>query len=220
MNAQGSRTSLSTATILIDRALGILGMVIVSISALILLGREFTVDLQEFIPEKWHMPIFLILLILVAVGGILLAFWLQKPKQSGRLIRAWNLVKENVGLLVIALLISIAAHIIFSLAHYFLFVELHPLSPLEVIAVVLTPQLARSIPVSILGISAGEGLMVASQMMVGVARETALIITFISLTSRYFFAFLGFLIEFLEDGMKFFRNKPSNKITDNPTERE
>ena len=64
---------------------------------------------------------------------------------------------------------------------------------------------------SVLGISAGEGLMVASQILVGVPRDIALIIIFITLSTRYLFAFLGFIIELFNDGTEFFKQKPSIK---------
>jgi len=82
---------------------------------------------------------------------------------------------------------------------------LFPVSYIEAVAIILTPQLARSIPISVLGISASEGLMVPSLMMAGMTREIALTITVLSLLGRYSFAFLGFLWEFLESGLSFFK---------------
>ncbi|MCJ7519669.1 MAG: flippase-like domain-containing protein [Anaerolineaceae bacterium] len=205
------KTSYATASILIDRALGIIGMALVSICALLLLGKRMTFSLKNILPDTLLLPIILGILVIFVIVMFLFLHWVRQPRQTKRLSRAWDIIRDKFGIILISLGISIVGHLVFSLAHSFLFVELYPLSWLETIAIILTPQLARSIPISVLGISAGEGLMVASQMMAGMPRETALIITIISLFGRYFFAFLGFLLEFLKDGVSFFKQVKENK---------
>ncbi|HUV15794.1 MAG TPA: hypothetical protein VMW28_04445, partial [Pelolinea sp.] len=173
-------------------------------------------NLAEIIPEILHLPLIVLLTLIAASILVVGFFWLRNPSQKGRLARAWVLVRGNIPLLSFAFLVSILAHLVFSLAHYFLLEELFPLSIPEIIAVILTPQLARSIPISVLGISAGEGLMVSGQMMIGMPKETALVITLVALASRYFFALLGFLIEFVRDGIRFFTKvkTPEDDMTD------
>jgi hypothetical protein len=58
-------------------------------------------------------------------------------------------------------------------------------------------------------------MMVASQMMVGIPRESALLITLISLISRYFFALVGFIIEMLTDGIGFMKKAGNSGVTEN-----
>lgn len=218
LNSRGSRTTLSTASILIDRALGIGGMLAVSLASLALIGQKIVINIEDLVPQELITPLVILVMlvfVLVIIGGFI---WLRNPVQKQRFVRAWSMVKNNIPLLIFAFLTSMAAHVIFSLAHFFLLRELFPLNPLEIIAVILTPQLARSIPVSVLGISAGEGLMVAGQMMIGIPKETALLVTLAALASRYFFAILGFLIEFLRDGIHFFKQvRPtSDEGSDDP----
>ena len=215
LNSKGSRTSLSTASLLLDRALGIAGMLVVSLISLAFIGRRIQFDLNALIPERLIVPLVIVLVVLVALAATFAVFWLRNPLQQDRLRRAWGLVKSNLVIIGIAFLVSMAAHVVFSLAHYLLLTYLYPLGLVETIAVILTPQLARSIPISVLGISAGEGLMVAGQMMAGIPQETAMVVTLVALASRYFFAFVGFLIEFLKDGIGFFKKTREPQAEEN-----
>lgn len=214
LNSKGSRTTLSTASLLLDRALGIGGMLAVSLISLALIGRRIQFDLNALIPERFILPLvigFSVTAVLAVMFGF---FWLRNPLQQDRLKRAWELVKSNLSIIGIAFLVSMAAHVVFSLAHYLLLSYLYPLGLIETIAVILTPQLARSIPISVLGISAGEGLMVAGQMLTGMPRETAMVVTLVALASRYLFAFVGFLVEFLKDGIGFFKKAREPQVDD------
>ena len=218
LNNKGSNTTFSTASILIDRALGIGGMLIVSLTSLALLGSQINLNIPEAISDSLSLPVILagIGLILIIITATI--WWLRKPAQKEKLASAWELIKDNIPGLLYALLISCVAHIIFSAAHYFLLEEIYPLDLITTIAVILTPQLARSIPISVLGISAGEGMMVAGQMMIGMSKESALIITMLSLAARYFFALLGFLIEFLHDGIRFFKQVSPSVNDESPAD--
>jgi hypothetical protein len=92
------------------------------------------------------------------------------------------------------------------------------LNPVELTAVILTPQLARMIPISVLGFSPGEGMMIASQMMAGISRETAVLITLITLISRYFFALIGFILEIFTDGLGFLKRTSEPRDMDTTEE--
>ena len=180
-------------------------MVIVSLCAFLLIGRKFTFNLQNLIPESFLWPIIISFVIVFILALIIFIRWASKPKQTSRISQAWKIIQGKFALLFVALGITIAGHLTFSLAHIFLFKYLFPVSFVESVALILTPQLARSVPISVFGISASEGLMLPSLMMAGMSREIALTITVLTLLGRYFFAFSGFLWEFLESGLSFFK---------------
>ena len=206
LNSKGNKTAASTAAILIDRAVGISSMALVSLAALLLMGQQLEINLQDLIPARFFLPFTIGVLFLLVIGGLLAWRWIRKADLRKKLERAWELFTGNIKTITYSFFISCFAHLLFSSAHYFLFRQVFSLPLVDIIGVILTPQLARSIPVSVLGISPGEGLMVASQMMVGMTRETAVTITFISLLGRYILALLGFLLELLSDGIRFFKN--------------
>ena len=200
----------TTTGIFIDRLIGITTMILDSIIVLLLMRQDFSINLEEYIPGSYVVPI---IIGAVFVTGTVLVLFTRLMRKSDYLIKiknAWDLVKKNKHLIFYATLISIASHIIFSLSHVVLFQSLFPIPYLSVIGVILTPQLARSIPISLFGISGGEGMMIVSQMMIGLPQNTALVITLTSLFARYFFALCGLVIEILTDGLKFIK-KLSNK---------
>ena len=198
----------TTTSIFIDRLLGISTMVIDSIIVLILMGQDFSLDIEGFIPKRYYYPIIAGVILLGVVSLFLAYQWMKSNHFPEKIIDAWKRIKQNRIKLAAALIVSLIAHIMFSISHIVLFQKLYPLPILSIIGVILTPQLARSIPISILGISGGEGLMVFSQMLIGLPESTALTITFISLFARYFFAFCGFIFELLSDGLSFFKTLP------------
>lgn len=214
MNSKGNKTTLSTAIILIDRASGALSMALVSIAALLLMGQKIEIPIHDWLSQDWVLPVILVVIVLIGIGVYTYFRVIQNDKFKQKMINAWEILSSNLDALALSILISIVAHIIFSLSHYFIFNEIYPLNPVELVAIVLTPQLARTIPISVLGFSPGEGMMVASQMMVGIPRETALVITLITLTSRYFFALVGFLLELLTDGIGFFKKARKTQEVD------
>ena len=215
LNSKGNTSAQSTAVILIDRASGILGMVIVSIAALLLMGRKINFSISQIIPANLILPVILVTVAVVMIGIFIFFSLMRNVRFASRIQNGWKTIASNIPTLFISLGISIAAHITFSLSHIFMFNEIFPLEPIELIAVILTPQLARTIPVSVLGFSPGEGMMVASQMMAGIPREAALLITLISLFSRYFFALVGFIIEMLTDGIGFMKKAGGSGGTEN-----
>ena len=89
LNARGSRTALSTASILVDRALGIAGMLVVSLTALALMGEQIQFNLPMLIPPQWAIPLIVVLMIMAAGALFFGLFWLRKPKNRKRLDRAW-----------------------------------------------------------------------------------------------------------------------------------
>ena len=206
INRRNQNAVMTTTGIFIDRVIGIITMTIVSFIVLLLMGQNFTIDIRELFPQDYLIPFtFGTFLVggLIAYGVIR---WVKNSNYPEKIKTAWELVKQNRLRLLTATTVSIVAHIIFSLSYIVIFQRLFPLPPISVIGVILTPQLARSIPISLFGVSGGEGLMVISQMMVGMPQSTALAITFISLIARYFFALCGFLFEILTDGVRFIKD--------------
>lgn len=194
---------MTTAGIFIDRMIGVATMVIVSITVLLLMGQEVKIDIHKLIPQNYLLPFFFGALL---AGGLIiygLFRWVKTKALAEKIKTTWELVNQNRLGLLFAAVVSITAHIVFSISHITIFQRLFPLPPLSVIGVILTPQLARSIPISLFGVSGGEGLMIISQMMVGMSQSTALVITFLSLIARYLFAMIGFLVELITDGKKF-----------------
>jgi len=213
VNRRNQDAVITTTGIFIDRVIGITTMAIDSAVVLLLMGQVLTINIREFLPQEHLIPFVLVTLM---VGGSIVYFtirWYKNSTYPKKIKTAWRLVKQNRHRLLTASVVSIIAHIIFSLSHVILFQRLFPLPVLSVIGVILTPQLGRSIPISLFGVSGGEGLMVISQMMVGMPQSTALVITFISLIARYFFALLGFLFEIFTDGLRFIKDLPNKKKT-------
>jgi len=211
MNARGNKTISSTAVLMIDRFVGIVSMAFISIGALLIMGQDFQINLERFIPSKNIMLIISGVLILLVIGLILAWRRIKKTNLMEKINQAWRIISTNSRQIMISFLVSCIAHISFSVSHYFLFREVYPLPIIDIVGIILFPQLARSIPVSVLGISPGEGMMVASQMMIGITRETAVAVTFLTLLGKYILALSGFIIELFIDGIRFFQNMNSNE---------
>ena len=206
INSRNQNTMMTTTGIFIDRLIGLTTMAIVSVIVLLLMGQNFTINIREFLPQDYMIPFTLGTFL---VGGLIaygVIRWFKNSAYPEKIKTAWNLIKQNRLRLLTASIVSIVAHIIFSLSYIVIFQRLFPLPTISVIGVILTPQLARSIPISLFGVSGGEGLMVISQMMVGMPQSTALAITLISLIARYFFALCGFLFEISTDGVRFIKD--------------
>jgi hypothetical protein len=206
INSRNQNTVMTTTGIFIDRLIGLTTMAIVSVIVLLLMGQNFTINIREFLPQDYMIPFTLGTFL---VGGLIaygVIRWFKNSAYPEKIKTAWNLIKQNRLRLLTASIVSIIAHIIFSLSYIVIFQRLFPLPTISVIGVILTPQLARSIPISLFGVSGGEGLMVISQMMVGMPQSTALAITLISLIARYFFALCGFLFEISTDGVRFIKD--------------
>ena len=206
INSRNQNAVMTTTGIFIDRMIGITTMVIVSFIVLLLTGQNFTINIRELLPQDYLVPLTIGTFL---VGGLIaygMIRWIKNSAYPEKIKTAWELVKQNRLRLLTATTVSIVAHIIFSLSYVVIFQRLFPLPTISVIGIILTPQLARSIPISLFGVSGGEGLMVISQMMVGMPQSTALAITFISLIARYFFALCGFLFEIFTDGVRFIKD--------------
>ena len=206
MNARGNKTISSTAVLMIDRVVGIVSMAFISFGALLIMGQDLQIDLENIIPSRNVILMISGLLILLAIGLILAWRRIRKTNLMERINQAREIILANSRQIMISLIVSCLAHISYSASHYFLFREVFPLPIIDTIGIILFPQLARSIPVSVLGISPGEGMMVASQMMIGITRETAIAVTFLTLLARYILALSGFIVELFMDGIRFFQN--------------
>lgn len=194
LSARTGNTPLSGASIVVDRLVGLVNLGLI---VLVLLPR-----LWVFV--AWPLP-FSPGTLLVGVACALAAlgvsiFWLQRRYQCIQLPDAVKHLSFSGWSLISVMLLSLAGHLVFAIGHYLLFVEIQPFPFLIIISLVLTAQLARTIPISLLGIGLSEGSMVALASLVGVDPDAALAVVIISLGSRYLFAISGLLIELGYDG--------------------
>jgi len=180
-------------------------MILVSIIALLLMEKKIQLDIENMIPSNLLFPLLFSGFAIILVILFILYKYLKRTTLMEKLHSAMNQIIRQWKSFIVVLLVSIISHIIFALAHIVLFQAIHPLPIISIISVILTPQLARSIPISLFGVSGGEGLMVFGQLLVGLSQSEAIAITALTLLSRYFFAFFGLLIELLEDGTKIFK---------------
>jgi uncharacterized membrane protein YbhN (UPF0104 family) len=157
-------------------------------------------------PIAWQLPEWAGAVIgctlLVAVALATAWFWLRW--RSGRLLLPSTLqsIELRAGWLASSILLTMAGHLTYALGHYPFIREMEPIPVVTVVAMLLVSQLARSVPVSLLGIGLSEGSMIAIGTLVGMRPETALAAAVISLFSRYFFAVTGVLVEMAWDGRK------------------
>jgi len=197
----GARTraaARSTASVVADRLAGVISMGLISLVLSPNLGPSVA----------WQLPpsagILLGAMALCVVGlGAATIFWLHR---SGRRLSLSDAV-QRLGIgprpLTAALLLSVGGHLVFAGGYYWLFRGIQPFPFLTIAALVLTAQLARSLPVSLLGIGLSEGSMVALASLVGIRPEAALVVVAVALGVRYIFAACGLLIELACDGKVF-----------------
>ena len=196
LSAQTGRLTRSTASIVADRLIGLISMGIIVLVFLPKLGSSL---ISPSIHNLW---VAIILLGVVMLG--LAFFWLSRRSKSLPLPRVIKELKLDPLFLIEITLVSIIGHFLFVFGHYLLFRDLQPFPFSVIVAVILTAQLARSIPISLLGISLSEGSLVALASLVGMKPEIALSVVLITLANRYIFALGGLIIELLRDGKAFF----------------
>jgi len=196
LNARTRDTIRSTTAIMLDRMVGLISMGLINFIPLLILGKS----IGDRLPFSSGALLITIVLLLSVLGIVF--YWLRRAKwiPLPHILEQLNL---NLSLLISLVLLSGCGHLIFTGGFYFLFHEVHPLSYLTVTALVLTSQLARSVPISFLGIGLSEGSLVALAGLVGIKPEAAMIVVVIYLGSRYVFALCGLLIELSIDRKMF-----------------
>ncbi len=137
------------------------------------------------------------LAVAVAGGGwlVLRRRRLSQPWMGGLPVRsrAW----------VAICLLSVAGQGVLGSSYYCLFSEVATLPFLTVLSVVTTAQLARSVPVSLLGLSLAEPSLVALAGMAGADVHGVAVVVVVSVASRYLFGAAGLVVEVLCDGSQF-----------------
>lgn len=210
LGRQTEKRGRSTTSVVTDRLVGIISMGLISLVLIPKLGISIT----------WQLPVsatgLKITGVLVGSCFSLALFWLYHRRKS--LPDPIQQIKFNLFLVTSLVLLSVSGHLIFASGYYLLFKEFQPIDLLTAIALLMTAQLARSIPVSILGIGLNEGSLVALGGLVGVKPEATLVIIIITTGGRYLFALIGFLLELSYDGRVFFNtiakhSEPSLEIT-------
>jgi glycosyltransferase 2 family protein len=200
----------TTLAIFLDRLIGIGTMVMVSFVALLMINQTFRFDIEGLIPRNLVFPLIGGGFIITSILLFVFFKYLRRKKIVEKIQSASVMITKNWKSFIGVMAISILSHIIFSLSHVVLFNIVNPLPIIYVVGVILTPQLARSIPISILGVSGGEGLMVFSQLLAGLSQNEAIVITALSLLARYVFALIGLLIELYKDGTSIFNKDKIN----------
>jgi uncharacterized membrane protein YbhN (UPF0104 family) len=198
LSARTGAAARSTASVVADRLTGVMGMGFIALVLLPELGLSVAWRLSSSAS-------ILLGTVVLCLGGLGAAavFWLRR---SGRRLPLPSAIQQ-LGLgswsLIAALLLSGSGHLIFASGYYWLFRGVQPFPFLIVTALVLTAQLARSLPVSLLGVGLSEGSMVALASLVGIRPEAALVVVAVALGARYVFAVCGLLVELACDGKAF-----------------
>lgn len=206
----GARTGMaarSTVSIVADRLVGLASMVLITLALLPVLGASVA-----WRPHLTASSLLSILALSVAGFGIVI-LWLRRRNGQIQLPSVIQQLELSFPLLMTSVLVSVVGHLVFASGYYLLFQAIEPLSFHVAAGVTLTAQLARSIPISLLGIGLSEGSMVALASLVGVTPEAALTVVVIALGARYVFAACGLLIELSFDGKAFLNAAIEGKNT-------
>jgi len=197
LSAHTGTAARATASIVADRLIGAISMGLIVLVLLPKLGMSIAGRLPLSTAS-------LLIVVVVSIGGIGAAIlWLRQRDRRMQLPRAIQQIEFSPSLLVALPLLSVGGHLIFASGYYLLFREIQPFPLLVIVALVLTAQLARSVPISLLGIGLSEGSMVALASLIGMKHETALAVVVIAVGVRYVFAICGLLIELACDGKVF-----------------
>jgi uncharacterized membrane protein YbhN (UPF0104 family) len=197
LNARTRTVAWSAASIAVDRLLGVVSMGLIVLVLLPKLGPSVLGRLPLT-------PSNLLIGTAFGVAGFgAIVFWLRRRSGWIRVSRAIQQIGLGVWLLMALVLLSVGGHLVFASGYYLLFQVIQPFPFLTVAALILTAQLARSVPISLLGIGLSEGSIVALARLVGMKTEAVLAVVVIALGGRYVFAICGLLIELLCDGRVF-----------------
>jgi uncharacterized membrane protein YbhN (UPF0104 family) len=186
--------SYSALSVALDRLFGVGGMLLFALLFLPYLNISF----DDFMPVlnnvNWLM---IILVATVCILGI--GFILQKGLD---MLKKYNL---NFSFLILfnLLLFTLAGHLLFASGYYFLLQKVHPTPYLISVALVFVSQLAKAVPVSLLGISGGEASLLVLASLVGISTEEIIAVIGVAVASLYFISSTGLLAELFVDGKAF-----------------
>lgn len=187
----------SAVSVAADRLIGLVSVGLIAVALLPKLGASIAGPLP--------LPVnrLLIVTALSVCGFVLTLFLLYKRNIQSSLPQAIQQLNLKLSFSIILVLISMLGHLLFAIGYYLLFQKIHPIPFLVATALIFTAQLARVVPISLLGIGLGEASIVALASLVGIRPEETIVVVVVALGALYFFAICGLLLELLYDGKVF-----------------
>lgn len=190
-------------SVVLDRFVGMVSLVLACLPFLVVLAlrvpnleftRRLPVDLWLFVTVS---------VAALAVAGFLARRYLEVLRNLARRVLESALRSR---FMVVPILISLSGFASMIGAHYFGVPELaeHGWWVAGMIAVL--PRLGRAVPLSIFGVTAVEGAMVALGKLLDVSPEAILVVVALNLTIRYLGALGGAAAELTLHGTRFFRD--------------
>jgi len=197
LNGYTGAVAKSSVAIMSDRLIGLISMGLVALALL----PKFSVSGVQW--STWSVDIAFYVIILGAFGLILAIFSLKQIRDRIPILHAIQNFNLSFFLIIILLLLSGCGHLLFASGYYLLFQEIHPLPFLVSTVLVFTSQLARIIPISLIGIGFGEISIVSLASLLGIKPENTFIVVLVALSALYFFAICGLMVELICDGKEF-----------------
>ena len=194
LSKYSKKITLSVISIGVDRFIGLSALIVLVFLIVLRVGKEFV---QISLPRV-SLLLFILFLILVLVLTSLTVIIRSKNQYLRKAMEIVNQLK--LEMMFVAFVLTAIGHLLMATGYFYLFREVHTLSYLTSISLVLVSQLARLIPVNFLGISGSEAVFIALSGLYGVSREDSMVIVSIVVFSVYIFAGLGVLFELLIDG--------------------
>lgn len=188
---------LSTLSVAIDRLFSVTGILLL----VLIFSPQISFPSGETIP--WPDGTAWLAIILLA-GFSAIGLWFGLKKGIG-LLRMHGL-NFTWPIFVKLLLLTLGGHLLFASSYYLLIHQLHPSQYPAVLALVFVSQLAKIIPVSLLGVGGGEASLLALAYLAGISSEEILVVIGVAVLSLYLLATGGLLAELLVDGQTFVRN--------------
>jgi uncharacterized membrane protein YbhN (UPF0104 family) len=190
----------STVVIMSDRLIGLISM------GLFLLALLPMFSISSVNWPTWSINIAFCVLIIGAFSIASVIISLKHIREKIPLLYAMKDFNLSFLLIIIMLLLSGCGHLLFASGYYLLFQEIHPIPFLVSTVLVFTSQLARIIPISLVGIGFGEISIVSLASMLGIKPEDTLIVVLVALGALYFYAICGLIVELICDGKAYLRN--------------
>jgi uncharacterized membrane protein YbhN (UPF0104 family) len=194
LNGYTGSVAQSTVAIMSDRLIGLFSMGLVVLTLL----PKFSVSNAEW--PIWSVNIALCILVIGAFALISVLIFAKQLRNKIPLLHAMKDFNMNFLLIIILLFLSGCGHLLFACGYYLLFHEIHPIPFLVSTVLVFSSQLARIIPISLIGIGFGEISIVSLASLLGIKPENTLIVVLVALATLYFYAISGLIVELICDG--------------------
>jgi len=203
LNVSGISKTTALNSVIIDRMAGLISMVIL----VVVLLPFFGIDILRNISLQSNRLYFSTAIIIVLFVSAITVFVLIQKKTIGELMSQTLFpVWHNLSFIALTLFLSFIGHFCFTGAYYVLFREIIPIPFFTAATMVFTSQIARSIPISMIGIGLGDGTMIGLASLLGIETEGVLVVVMLALGSRYLCAICGLIIELAYDGKAFLKN--------------